>query len=300
MKKTTEGVKTSRGMLVVFHIILAFAAALCLYPFLLILGSSFQSEAEIANIGYKVIPHKMVFDAYKVIMEKPLTLLNAYKITAITTLITTIMGLWVVSTYAYVMSRRDYAYRKFLSFYIFFTMLFNGGMVPSYILIANWLGLKDTIWALILPLVCNAWNALMMKSFFMSLPTSLIESAKIDGAGELRIFTRIIIPIAKPAFATIGLFYVLTAWNDWNLSLLYIDDDRLIKLQYMLMRLMNNMEFLNSYDAVKYGVVRESVTIPTNSARMAMCILAAGPVIVIFPFFQKYFVKGITVGSVKG
>ena len=139
-----------------------------------------------------------------------------------------------------------------------------------------------------------------MKSFFMALPSSLIESAKIDGAGELRIFTQIIIPISKPAFATIGLFYILNAWNDWNLSLLYIDDDRLIKLQYLLMRLMSNMEFLNSYDAIKYGVVRESVSIPTNSARMAMCILAAGPIVVIFPFFQKYFVKGITVGSVKG
>lgn len=286
--------------LFVFHILLMFAALSCLYPFLLILGSSFQGEAEIAKIGYRAIPHKAVLDAYKALFASPASLINAYKITAITTVITTVAGLWVISTYGYVLSRRDYAYRKILSFYAFFTMLFNGGMVPSYILIAKWLGLKDSIWALILPLVCNVWNMLMMKSFFMALPSSLIESAKIDGAGELRIFTQIIIPISKPAFATIGLFYILNAWNDWNLSLLYIDDDRLIKLQYLLMRLMSNMEFLNSYDAIKYGVVRESVSIPTNSARMAMCILAAGPIVVIFPFFQKYFVKGITVGSVKG
>lgn len=298
IKKGKPGV--NKGILAMFHIILALLSVACLYPFLMILGSSFQSEAEIAEIGYRAFPHHVTLEAYKSLISNPISLLNAYKITIITTLVTTIMGLWVVSTYGYVLSRRDYAYRKALSFYVFFTMLFSGGMVPSYILIANWLGLKDSIWALILPMVCSSWNVLLMKGFFMGLPASLVESAKIDGAGELRIFAQIIAPISKPAFATVGLFYVLGSWNEWNLSLLYIDNENLIKLQYLLVRLMSNMEFLNSYDALKYGVVRESVTIPTNSARMAMCILAAGPVVVIFPFFQKYFVKGITVGSVKG
>ena len=179
-------------------------------------------------------------------------------------------------------------------------MLFSGGMVPSYILVSNWLGLKDNLLALILPLVANAWNILLMKGFFQSIPTALIEAAKIDGASEMCIFTRIVIPISKPAFATIALFYILASWNDWQLSLLYIDSDAKIKLQYLLVKILNNIEFLNSYDAIKYGLIREPISIPTNSARMAMCVLAAGPIVIVFPFFQKYFVKGISVGSVKG
>lgn len=299
-KKIVTKKKIERHTAIIINCILVFLALSCLYPFLVILGTSFQSEAEIMESGYKILPGTFSLEAYKSVLQNPYAIINAYKVTIITTLMTTFLGLYVVSTYAYVVSRKDYKYRKILSFYVFFTMLFSGGMVPSYILIANWLGLKDNLLALILPLVANAWNILLMKGFFQSIPTALIEAAKIDGASEMCIFTKIVVPISKPAFATIALFYILASWNDWQLSLLYIDSDSKIKLQYLLVKILNNIEFLNSYDAIKYGLVREPISVPTNSARMAMCVLAAGPIVVIFPFFQKYFVKGISVGSVKG
>ena len=292
--------KRERCSAIIINCLLAILAFVCLYPFLMILGASFQSEAEIMESGYKILPQSFSLEAYASVLKNPYAIVNAYKITIITTVATTMLGLWVVSTYGYVLSRKDYHYRKILSFYVFFTMLFSGGMVPSYILISNWLGLKDNILALILPLVANAWNILLMKGFFQSIPTALIEAAKIDGAGEMCIFTKIVMPMSKPAIATIALFYILAAWNDWQLSLLYIDSDERIKLQYLLVKILNNIEFLNSYDAIKYGIVREAVAVPTNSARMAMCVLAAGPIVAVFPFFQKYFVKGISVGSVKG
>lgn len=299
-KKIVTKKKIERHTAIIINCILVFLALSCLYPFLVILGTSFQSEADIMESGYKILPGTFSLEAYKSVLQNPYAIINAYKVTIITTLMTTFLGLYVVSTYAYVVSRKDYKYRKILSFYVFFTMLFSGGMVPSYILIANWLGLKDNLLALILPLVANAWNILLMKGFFQSIPTALIEAAKIDGASEMCIFTKIVVPISKPAFATIALFYILASWNDWQLSLLYIDSDSKIKLQYLLVKILNNIEFLNSYDAIKYGLVREPISVPTNSARMAMCVLAAGPIVVIFPFFQKYFVKGISVGSVKG
>jgi len=299
-KKVMTKKKLQRRSSIIINSLLIVLAVTCLYPFLMILGTSFQSESEIMQTGYKIWPETFSFEAYKSVLQNPYAIINAYKVTIITTLITTLLGLWVVATYGYVISRKDYKYRKILSFYVFFTMLFSGGMVPSYILVSNWLGLKDNLLALILPLVANAWNILLMKGFFQSIPTALIEAAKIDGASEMCIFTRIVIPISKPAFATIALFYILASWNDWQLSLLYIDSDAKIKLQYLLVKILNNIEFLNSYDAIKYGLIREPISIPTNSARMAMCVLAAGPIVVVFPFFQKYFVKGISVGSVKG
>lgn len=299
-KRVLTKKKSERRAAIIINCILVILAVACLYPFLMILGTSFQSEAEIMESGYKLVPGTFSLEAYKSVLQNPFAIVNAYKVTIITTLITTLLGLYVISTYAYVISRKDYKYRKILSFYVFFTMLFSGGMVPSYILISNWLGLKDNILALILPLVANAWNILLMKGFFQSIPTALIEAAKVDGASEMCIFAKIVVPISKPAFATIALFYVLASWNDWQLSLLYIDSDAKIKLQYLLVKILNNIEFLNSYDAIKYGLVREPISVPTNSARMAMCVLAAGPIVVIFPFFQKYFVKGISVGSVKG
>jgi len=164
----------------------------------------------------------------------------------------------------------------------------------------NWLRLKNSILALILPMLISAWYVMLMRSFMQSIPEALIESAKIDGAQEITIYIRIVLPLSTPVLATVGLFLVLSSWNDWWLTLLYIDTDRLMKLQYLLMRLLRNMEFLNTADAIKYGAVREGVEVPVLSARMAMCVLAAGPMLVVFPFFQKYFVRGITVGSMKG
>lgn len=284
----------------VINLLFIIICAIAIYPFLVILGSSFQTQTDIVKYGYSIIPQHFSSLAYQMIGKDPKILLNSYYITAITTIIGSVAGLWIITSYAYTLSRKDFKYRKPLSFYVFFTMLFNGGMVPSYILIAKWLGLKNTIWALILPMLISGWYVLLMKGFLQTIPEALIESAKIDGAGEVYTFIKIVLPISKPALATIGLFLVLQNWNDWFLTLLYIDRDNLLKLQYLLIRVLKNMEFLNSAEALQYGLVKESTNIPAQSARMAMCILAAGPMLVVFPFFQKYFVRGLTLGSVKG
>ncbi len=297
MKKCFKNIKFSRGIML--FIMLLFAAC-CIVPFLIILGSSFQSQKEILNSGYSMIPKNATVSAYKYILSNPKSILNAYWITILTSFITTVMGVLLSASYGYVISRKEYRYKKSLSFFIFFTMLFNGGLVPTYILISKWLNLSDTIWALILPSLASPWYILMLKGFFQTLPSSLIEAAKIDGAGELKIFSTIIIPISKPALATIALFYLLGSWNDWWLSMLYIEKDSLVKLQYLLQRILKNIDFLNSEAAVKYSMVGSGTEIPTYSARMAMCVLATGPILMVFPFFQKHFVKGLTVGSVKG
>lgn len=302
-KKDIEGyVRTPAEKMFVFisHLLLIAMSVCCVYPFLVILGSSFQSQSEIMNRGYAMLPNMFTLDAYKMIFADPTRIVNAYKMTIITTVLGTLVGLWCVSTCGYVMSRKDYAYKRILAFYVFFTMLFNGGLVPTYIMITRWLHLKDSILALIVPGMCTAWNIMLMKGYFQSIPVSLIEAAKIDGLGEMGIFMKIVMPLSKPAFATVGLLFVLTYWNEWYYSMLYIDDETKVKLQYMLMTLMRNIEFLNSPEAMEYSVNSGMQEVPSLSARMAMCVLAAGPILVVFPFFQKYFVKGMTVGAVKG
>ncbi|MBB6670761.1 carbohydrate ABC transporter permease [Cohnella nanjingensis] len=284
---------------IVIHLILAGFALICLLPFVLIVSTSLMHEKDIALFGYSFIPKRFTLMAYEVILKNPQQLINSYAVTIAVTLIGTAVGLWLTATIAYVMTRKDYKYRNKISFYVFFTMLFNGGLVPSYILISRWLGMKNTIFALFVPYLVNAWFVLLMKGFLQSIPHSLVESAKIDGAGEFKIFVKIILPIAKPAIATVGLFMVLQYWNDWWLSMLFIDKENLYTLQYLLIRVMRNLEFLNTEFARKYLNLAQ-VEIPTLSARMAMSVLAAGPMLFVFPFFQKYFVKGLTVGSVKG
>lgn len=297
-----SGIKTNGEKIgqIVMTLILALLAFACLYPFLIILSSSFQSQETIVNNGYKVLTQAYTLDAYKMIFANPTAIVNAYKTTIIVTVATVAIGTFVTSMGGYVMSRKDYAYRHILSYYVFFCMLFSGGMVPSYILVSRWLHLKDSIWAMILPMCVSAWNLILMKGFFAGLPKELIESAKIDGAGEFRIFLQIIAPISKAGIATIALFLTLGTWNDYMQGLLYIDTESKFPLQYLLMKIMANIDFLNSEEAMQYGAVKAGQEIPTYGARMAMCILAAGPIVVLFPFFQKYFTKGLTVGSVKG
>lgn len=282
------------------YLILILVSVCCIYPFLLVLGSSFQSQNEIMSIGYKAIPKMPTLAAYKSIFASPQKIIDSYVITIITSFVVTIVGTWMTATMGYVISRRDYKYRRALSFFIFFTMMFNGGLVPTYILISKWLHMTDTVWALIFPILMSAWNIMLMKGFFTAIPTALIESAKLDGASELLTFVRIIIPISTPAFATVALFTLLGAWNSWMPSMLYTEDSKLFTLQYVLQQVMNNISFLNSDKALQYGMVNESTQIPTYSVRMAMCIVTSGPVLVIFPFFQKYFTQGLTVGSLKG
>ena len=288
-------------MKVVSHVLLIVLCVFCVGSFLLVLGSSFQSESEIQKIGYRLIPHEFSLEAYKAVFMSPGMILDSYMVTIITTVVGTIIGLCISASAGYVISRKNYRYRKILSFFIFFTMLFNGGLVPTYILMTQWLHLKNTIWALILPLVVNAWYIILMRGFFQGIPDSIMEAARIDGASELRIFFGIVLPLSKPVLATIALFYALAYWNDWYQSLLYIDNQKLYKLQYLLMQILKKSQFLNSAAGqAVMGTGASTADMPTLNLRMAMCVVAVGPLLIAFPFFQKYFVKGITVGSVKG
>ena len=215
------------------------------------------------------------------------------------TVVGTFFSLLFTSMLGYVIARKDFKFHGLLSFLTLFTLLFNGGMVPTYILLNNYYHLGDTIFALILPYIIMPWHVFLMKGFFGDTPMSLIEAAKIDGASEVGIFFRIIIPISKPAFAAVGLFIAFTYWNDWWLSLMYINDATLNSLQYYLYRIMNNIQFLIT--TMQAGNVSIDISnLPNESARMALCVLAAGPMLFIFPFFQKHFVKGLAVGAVKG
>lgn len=271
----------------------------CVVPLLFILSASFSSETTLSLNGYSLIPKEFSIQAYEYIFKTPKQIINSYCVTTFVTIIGTICSLLLTSMLAYVIARKDFKYFRLLSFLVFFTLLFNAGLVPTYIMIAKYYHLKETLWVLILPYIIIPWHVFLMKGFFSDIPMSLIEAAKIDGATEIKTFFNIIIPISKPALATIGLFCAFTYWNDWWLSMLYINSPKLTSLQYYLYRIMNNIQFLTT-SMTAGSISIDYSKLPSETARMALCVLAAGPMLVIFPFFQKYFVKGMTVGAVKG
>lgn len=290
--------KITGGMILV-HVVLLLFALLCIIPFLAVVSISFSNEAEIAKNGYSLLPRGFSIKAYEYILKSPKVILESYAVTTLVCIVGTFASLFVMSLCAYPLSRKDFKYRNGVSFYIFFTMLFNGGLVPTYIWVSKYMNMGNTFWALVLPVVVSPWYLLLMRTFFQSIPYEIIESATIDGAKEGQIYARLILPLSKPALATVGLFTVLGFWNDWFRGLLYIENPHLVTLQYMLYRMMGNIQELQN--AMTAGVINVDVaSLPNESARMAMCVLAAGPMIFVFPFFQKYFVKGLTVGSVKG
>jgi putative aldouronate transport system permease protein len=276
------------------------AAVFCLVPLLLIVIVSFSDEKTVLLKGYSFTPEKWSVSAYEQVFKSPGQIVSAYGTTLTVTVLGTLLGMALTSTLAYVASRRDYVLSRATSFYVFFTMLFSGGLVPWYMLVTQTLHLKDTIFALFVPYLVVPWFVLLMRTFFAAMPFSLIESAKMEGAGELRIFVRIILPLAKPMLATISLFFVLMFWNDYWLSLMFIESSDNITLQFLLYRIMSNIDFLNSALARQAGGMLQGLTTPTITARMALAVVAAGPMLVIFPFFQRYFVRGLTVGAVKG
>lgn len=272
---------------------------LMVLPLVLVVAISMTEEKSLLTNGYRFIPEQLDFTAYKLILQSPQMLLNAYGVTILVTVAGTVVSLLLTAMIGYVISRRDYRYNGVTTFYIFFTMLFSGGLVPSYILITQYLHMKDTMWALIIPYLLSPFNIMLMKGFLQKIPGEMIESCKVDGAGELRIFFRMILPLSLPALATLGLFISFMYWNDWWLGLLYIDNQRLVPLQLMLYRMMNTIDFLSS-NLRRLNVTLDLSNFPSLSSRMAMAVLAAGPMMFVFPFFQRYFVQGLTVGSLKG
>ena len=266
----------------------------CLIPMLLVIAVSFSGEQALVVEGYRLYPVGFTTHAYEYILKNPQQILNAYGVTAVVTTVGTVFGLLLSSLLAWPLARKDFKLRGVLSFYVFFTLLFNGGMVPFYILVTQYLGLKDNILALILPYLGTAWYVLILRTSFAQLPGELLDAARIDGAGEWRIFFQMVLPLSKPVLATIGLFFILRYWNDWFLALLFIDDAALYPLQYLLQVLMRNMSVLASNPQTM------GEPIPTQSARMAMAVLAFGPALFVFLMLQKYFVRGITIGGLKG
>lgn len=282
------------------HALVILVCISCILPMILVLSASLSDDGIIKKYGYSVIPRKLSFSAYEFAFSAQSSqILQSYIITIFVTVVGTAIGIWLTTSLAYVLTRKDFTLSRHISFFVFFTMLFNGGLIPSYILMVNFLHLKNSIAALIVPLLVNAWNVLLMKGFLGDIPTAVIESAKIDGAREFTIFTKIIIPMGKTGIVTVSLFIALSYWNDWFSSLLYIDNNKIVSLQFLLQSIINRAEFLKSGEVAKYMKIDPS-KIPTISTRMAMCVIAAGPMLVVFPLFQRYFVKGIVVGSVKG
>lgn len=287
--------KLSRGFIMV---VLAILSIIIILPLLYVVSISLSSDSDILNYGYSLIPKNITFTAYKQAFANPQLILRAYGVTIFVTVIGTAMSLYLTATVAYSVSRPDYMYKKWVNGFLIFPLLFNGGMVSSYIINSQLLHLNNKIWALILPYGVNVWFAFMMKGFMSNLPFELIEAAKIDGASEYRIFYTLILPLSRSSLATIGLFYAFIYWNDWWLAMLYVNGNKLVPLQFLLQRIMANIEFYTSQ--LPTGMSVSGGKIPLEATRMALAVIAVGPMIIVFPFFQKYFVKGVTVGSVKG
>ncbi len=282
--------------IVVYVFIIGFAVA-CLIPFLLVLSSSFTSQSSLNLEGYQLIPKEFSTEAYNMLFKSG-TVLPAYGVTIFITVVGTILSMLVTCACAYALSCKSMYYRGSVAFFIYFTMLFSGGLVPTYLWVTKYLHLSDSIWALILPSLVNAWNLLLMRNFFNGIPDALSESGRIDGANDLVILFKIILPISLPGIATVGLFYALAYWNEWNKALLYIHTEWKYPLQYLIMQIQNNVKYVQE-NAAQAGVQTEGL-IPAETVQMATAIVTIGPIVLLYPFLQKYFVKGLTVGSVKG
>lgn len=272
-------------------------ALVCLLPFIFMISGSVSSEHLIRLQGYSLLPRGFTLEAYETVFKFPQKIIQAYGISILITVVGTALGLLVLTMAAYVISRKDFKYRNTFSFFFYFTTLFNGGMVSTYIFYIQYLHLKDSLLALILPGIISVFNLLIMRSFVSAIPTALIESGKLDGAGEFRIFCRIILPLCKSGLATIGLFMALHYWNDWYNAMLYINSTEKYPVQYMLYDMLNQAQALARI-AAQAGIHVENL--PTNTIKLAMAVVVTGPIILLYPFVQKYFVKGITVGAVKG
>lgn len=274
---------------------------LCLFiivPFWLVVSVSLSNEKDVMENGYSFLIRNLDFSAYKYVFDNPKMIINAYKVTFIYSTVSMFLAVLLMAMLAYPLSVKRFRWGRQVSLYIYFTMLFSGGLVPSYILITQYLRLGNTIWVYILPGLISPWYVFVMRTFFQGIPMEITESAFMDGANDYIIFARFILPLSKPVLATVALFIFLGKWNDWYTALLYIDKDELISLQYLLQRILKNIELIrqNEYAARTINVE----DIPSETANMAMTIIVAGPALVVFPFFQKYFVRGLIVGSVKG
>lgn len=298
--KTLES-KGEKAFKVFSAIMMTAITLLAFIPFVLITVASLTDETMLIRNGYSFFPQKFSLDAYAYMITNSSLILRSYGVSILVTCAGTAVSLIVTTMLAYPMSRKDYKYNNVLAFITFFTMLFSGGAVPAYIMWSRYFHISNTLAALIIPnYLLTAFNVFLVRNYFSNnVPAALIESAQIDGASELRTFFRIMLPLSIPVIATVGLFTGLIYWNDWINALYYINKPQLYGIQNLLMRIMNNIQFLNSSQASNL-LGGKSVELPSTSIRMAMAILGLLPIVITFPFLQKYLIKGVIIGAVKG
>ena len=284
---------------VIIHLIFILLALTCIVPLLIILSVSFTSESVLMVDGYSLFPKGFNTKAYTYVFSGASSVIRAYGVTLTVTFAGTLLHLLTTGMMAYALSRKEVTARNAISFIVFFPVLFGGGLVPYYMLLAKYLHLKNTIWVLIAAGLVGPMNVIIMKNFFRSIPESLIESARIDGSNEYRTLFQIVVPLSTPSIATIGLFTAIGYWNNWMQCSLFIETPKLYTLQYLLQSLMNNIKYLQANANAVKSMEKALGSLPSESARMATCILSIGPIILLYPLIQKYFEKGLTIGAVK-
>lgn len=289
-------IKKRTGLFTILY--LSFWSLVCLVPFITLVSASFSSELILKTEGYSLFPKQISFAAYKMAFQQYDLIIRSYLTTICSTTLGTVLSLLLQSSMGYVLSRKDYKYGFFVSKYLYFTMMFGGGLIPTYILVANYLNLKDSFWVLVIPLLMSGGNVYMLRNFFAQLPYSVIESAKLDGASEFTIYFRLALPMTKTGLATIAVFIILGFWNEWFQSMLYMSTDRIMTLQYLLNRIVQNITFLQVKGDLSGGMISEA-DVPSKTLSMAMVVITTGPMLCVFPFLQKYFVRGLTNGAVK-
>lgn len=289
---------SDRALRLLSYVTITLFALFCLLPFLLMISASLSSESEITRTGFGLLPKGFSLKAYDYIFQAPRQLVGSYIVTIVMTVAGTAIGLFVIAMTGYALNRKDFPFRHYISFFIYFTTLFSAGLAPTFLWVARDLGLRDNYLAVFLQLLMTPWLIILMMNFMRTVPYEIIESGKIDGAGDFRIFAQLCLPMMKPALATIGLFLALGYWNEWYLSSLYLGSGVEFKpLQYHLYNL------INTANALRNSVAGANVSIadlPSNTLKMASAVVATGPILLLYPFIQKYFVSGITIGAVKG
>lgn len=284
-----------------FNIMFAILALMCIIPVIFVFIISISSEASLEAFGYRFIPDSLSTEAYKFLWNERSQILRALTVSVSVTVSGTVLGVILTTTMGYVLSRKQYKLRGFLTWVIFIPMIFNGGMVANYVVVANLLGWRDTFWVLVVPLALSSYNIIISRTFFnTTIPDSVVESAEIDGASQLQIYTRIVLPISKPVLATIGLFLSFGYWNDWFQASLYIGTDKLVGLQAMLNNIMKSIEYFASHPELGVSLAQYKSSMPSESVRMAIAIVIVVPIACVYPFFQRYFISGLTIGAVKG
>lgn len=304
MSKSVSKLQKKGIFPIVLHLFMILMCACFVLPLILVISASFTSEEALMSGGFSLLPREASLDAYRSAFANGERMVRAYVVTILQAGLGTLLGCVVAGMAAYPLSRSNFRFKKPVTAIIFLTMLYGAGMIPNYIVFSKYYGISNSFWIYILPgITGGAWNTLVFKTFFKSLPESLFESAHLDGAKELTVFFKIVVPLSTPVFATLSFMTLVTRWNDYSTSMIYIRNENLYTLQFLLQRLMNEASFLKGLanNPELAGAMNfENMKLPSESLKYAMCVIAAGPMLAVFPFFQKYFSQGLTVGSVKG